>query len=72
VVGLAYLVPKPEPDHGYVDINGDVEEPTAIAEPSVLKDTLSPIPAGNVEGLAYLVPKPEPDHGYADTDGEAR
>jgi hypothetical protein len=63
VAGFAYLVPNPETDHGYVDINGVVSWETAISDPEGLKATPYPLPVGNVTGFAYLVPKPEPDHG---------
>jgi hypothetical protein len=70
VAGFAYLVPNPEPDHGYADTNGGEKGAessctTAIAEPSGLNATPFAIPAGNVAGLEYLVPNPFPDHGYA-------
>jgi hypothetical protein len=63
VDGLEYLVPKPEPDHGYAETNGDVLWLTAIAELSELNATPFPKPVGNVAGLVYFVPNPEPDHG---------
>ena len=63
VAGLAYLVPKPELDHGYAVMYGVNAVATAIAEPLGLNATPSPVLPGRVAGLAYLVPKPEPDHG---------
>ena len=38
---------------------------TAIAEPSGLNATPTPVFGGNVAGFVYFVPKPEPDQGYA-------
>jgi len=70
VAGFEYLVPKPEPDHGYAVTYGDVLWATAMAVPSPLKATPFPVPAGKVAGFEYLVPKPEEDHGYAVTYGD--
>jgi hypothetical protein len=69
VAGLAYLVPKPEPDHGYAVINGESPLATAIAVPAGLNATLNPLTPGKVAGLEYLDPNPEPDHGYAEING---
>ena len=69
VTGSENLVPKPEPDHGYAVMDGDVSCATAIAAPFGEKATPKLLSAGNVAGLANLVPKPEPDHGYAVTKG---
>jgi hypothetical protein len=64
VAGFAYLVPKPEPDHGYVLMVGEpVKLPKAIADPSGLKATSKPVPPASVDGFVYLVPKPEPLQG---------
>ena len=51
-------------------MNGVVVCATAIADPSGLKATPRPSPAGNVAGFAYFVPNPEADQGYAVTKGE--
>jgi hypothetical protein len=63
VAGSAYLVPKPELDHGYARMKGVTLLVTAIAEPSGLKATPLLVFPGSVAGLAYLVPKAEPVHG---------
>jgi hypothetical protein len=67
--GLEYLVPKPEPDHGYADIVGVPVPQMAIAEPLGLNATAYLTPAGKAAGSEYLVPNPLPDHGYENTYG---
>jgi len=39
-----------------------------IGQPTGLKSTLLPLPAGKLDGFEYLDPKPE-DHGYTVTYG---
>ena len=63
VAGLAYLVPKPELDHGYTDIQGVVACATATFVPFGLKATAYPAPVGKTDGAEYSVPNPFPDQG---------
>ena len=68
--GLEYLVPNPDPDHGYAEMKGEVVCATAMSFPLGENATPLPVLVGNVAGLEYLVPNPDPDHGYAETNGE--
>jgi hypothetical protein len=68
VAGLAYLVPNPADDQGYVDINGVVWWAMAIELRAGANATLCPLLAGKVAGSAYFVPKPA-DHGYVEMNG---
>jgi hypothetical protein len=69
-LGLAYLVPKPEDDHGYTVTYGEVLCATARYAPVEPNATLLPFAGGRVAGLVNLDPKPTEENSYTETLGE--
>ena len=69
VAGLAYLLPKPESDHAYTSIYGDVL-PASARYLEFLENFIQLGPTTTaVDGFACFVPNPE-DHLYALIDGD--